>query len=145
MLFPPSLITSSYGFALFSCPPVNKPSCQTVLFQDFPRFLGLGWANVFPGRKELYVFLFFLSSRVIIGNSHILLKFLLFCSVSPTVLQTLTSSWRLCSPGPVFSRKKIFSLMWEVVFSGSLLLTSENRCMKNNVHPSFVPCAVVSD
>lgn len=33
MLFPPSLITSSYGLALFSCPLVSKPSCQTVLFQ----------------------------------------------------------------------------------------------------------------
>lgn len=33
MLFPPSLITSCYGLALFSCPLVNKLSCLTVLFQ----------------------------------------------------------------------------------------------------------------
>ena len=41
MLFPPSLITSSYGLALFSCPLVNKPSCQTVLFHGISHSHGV--------------------------------------------------------------------------------------------------------
>lgn len=39
MLFSLSLISSSYGLALFSWSPVNKPSCQTVLFHEIPQLV----------------------------------------------------------------------------------------------------------
>lgn len=55
MLFPPSLITSSYGLALFSCPPVSKPLCQAVFFEGISQLEAL--LNVFPGRPVLYTFL----------------------------------------------------------------------------------------
>lgn len=117
MLFPPSLITSPYGLALFSCPPVNKPSCQTVLFQDFPLLAAAG-AKCVPQVGQHCTFLRGITRNIsTYFKNCVPLLFVADCRCRKAVVEPLNSLFFWS----VFPRKSLCG-MWASYVSGILLV-----------------------